>query len=88
MEIIDKSITLQNLKGQKSMSSTSKTQAWEKNSFNVEEFIKSLQAFSTVDLELLIDWYTLFDDPMFNEQIEAIKHYLYLRNSSLGKELL
>jgi hypothetical protein len=88
MGITDRFITQRNLKGRRSMSSISKTQALANSSFNAEEFIKSLQLFDMVDLELLLDWYTLYEDSLFDQQIEAIKGHIYLRNSLLGRELL
>lgn len=85
MGITARFITPQNLKGQKSMSSTSKTQALGKNSFN--EYYHMLYECSIADLELLLDWYALYEDHLFEDQIEAIKNCLHLRRSSLGREL-
>lgn len=69
------------------MSSILKTQDLVRNSSNDEEFRKALSAFKIDDLEVLLDWYMLYEDDLFKSQIEALKEEIYLRNTKLGKEL-
>ena len=52
------------------------------------EFIKAVQALKTDDLELLLDWYGMYDKTLFKDQIEIIKSVLEFRKTSLGKELM
>lgn len=85
MEIIDKYTIRKNIKGLRSMSSTSKTPDWA-NSYS--EMRKVLMRFKTDELETLQDAYTIMDPDMFKLQIKAIKDELELRKTSLGKELL
>lgn len=84
MGIIDKYIILQNIKGRKSMFSSSKTLDLEENYSKLRE---SLFPIETKDLQLLLDWYILYDDEIFDLQMRAIKDELAFRNTSLGKEL-
>lgn len=69
------------------MSSTLKIQDLVKNSSDYQEFRKALLTFKNDDLELLLDWYALYEDDLFEQQIKAIKDELHFRRSSLGKEL-
>jgi len=85
MEIIDKSTTPQNLKGQKSTHITLKIQDWEKS---YSEMRKMFCAFKTDELEFLSDTYVVMGTTLFELQIKAIKDELELRKTSLGKELL
>jgi hypothetical protein len=85
MEIIDKSITHQNLKGLKNMSTTLKIQDWEKS---YSEMRKMFCDFKTDELETLSDAYVVMAASMFKLQIKAIKDELELRKTSLGKELM
>jgi hypothetical protein len=66
------------------MSTTSKTLDWEENS---SKYIDGLKKLKNDELELLLDWYRLYDPPQFRNEINAIKEELHFRNSSLGKEL-
>lgn len=70
------------------MSSTLKIQDLVENSSDYQEFRKALVAFKNDDLESLLDWYSLYDNGMFEQQRKAIIDELYFRTSSLGKELL
>jgi hypothetical protein len=85
MEIIGKCITHKNIKGQVSMSTTSKTQDWGNN---YSEMRKVLRGFKTEELEALSDAYAVMGATMFKMQIKAIKDELELRKTSLGKELM
>ncbi len=85
MEIIDKYITHKNIKGLRSMSTTSKTPDWVNN---YSEMRKIIIRFKTDELETLQDAYTVMGPDMFKVQIKAIKDELELRKTSLGKELM
>jgi hypothetical protein len=69
------------------MSICSKTPDSEKSCFNKSKFIAAIQSFDIADLEVLLDWYTMYEGGVFNDQIEVIKNQLQFRNSGLGKEL-
>lgn len=66
------------------MSTTLKTLVLEKNSSKYTDGLKKLK---TDELELLLDWYRLYDPPKFREEIDAIKAELAFRSTALGKEL-
>lgn len=66
------------------MSSSLKTQDLEKSYSN---YRSALSALETPDLELLLEWYLLYEDEQFKPQIKAIRDELAFRNTSLGKEL-
>jgi hypothetical protein len=66
------------------MSITSRIPDWEKNSSRYTEGLRKLK---NDELELLMDWYRLYDPPQFRDEIEAIKEELAFRNTLLGKEL-
>jgi hypothetical protein len=87
MEIIGKCLTLQNIKGLRSMSHILKIPDLVKNSSDYSEFRRALSAFKIDDLELLLDWYRLYEDDLFEQQIKAITDELLFRRSSLGREL-
>lgn len=69
------------------MSSILKIPDLEKNYFNYADFRKALKDFKIDDIELLLDWYSMYQDEVFKDQIKAIKDELDFRRSSLGKEL-
>jgi hypothetical protein len=87
MEIIDKFTTHQNLKGLKNMYTISNIQDLEKNSFDSDKFKSAIIAFKTVDIEMLLDWYRIYDKNAFKNQIKVLVDELNFRKSSLGKEL-
>ena len=66
------------------MSTTSKIPDWEKNSSNYTEGLRKLK---NDELELLLDWYRLYDPPQFKHEINAIKEELAFRRTALGREL-
>jgi hypothetical protein len=66
------------------MSITSRIPDWEKNS---SKYIDGLRKLKNDELELLLDWYRLYDPPQFRNEIEAIVEELAFRRTSLGKEL-
>lgn len=58
----------------------------------MKSFLKSIQEFTTSELELLLDWYGLCGkecgEELFKDQINIVKAELELRNTSLGRELM
>jgi hypothetical protein len=85
MEITGKYITRQSIKERRSMSINLKIPDSEKN---CSKYRKAIIAFSTPDLEVLLDWYLLYGEDAFKNEIEAIQIELRFRQTLLGKELL
>lgn len=87
MAIIDKFTILKNIKGRTSMSNTTKVPGLAKSCFNESKYVDALRTLETVDLELLLDWYTLYSDKSFEEHKRIIRDELEFRSTPLGKEL-
>ena len=58
-----------------------------KNCFNKGKYLDALRELETVDLELLLDWYILYEDAIFEEHKRLIKAELDFRTTPLGREL-
>lgn len=69
------------------MSTTTKIPDLAKNSFNKGKYLDALRELETVDLELLLDWYILYEDATFEEHKRLIRSELEFRATPLGKEL-
>ena len=69
------------------MYTISNIQDLEKNSFDSDKFKSAIIAFKTVDIEMLLDWYRIYDKNAFKNQIKVLVDELNFRKSSLGKEL-
>lgn len=70
------------------MSSTLKIRDLGKNYFNKDQFTNAIKDFETSDIELLVDWYSMYDESLFKDQIKALQAELAFRKTSLGKELV